>query len=1507
MKAISKYFMIFTLLFSIGCKSDGAKVNIKVDTAECSAPLLANFDLSSSEAVSLSKLHSYKVSIIEEGKDAEEALETFTLNPEIMQFDYLFGKIGKYEVIVTIVDTYGGVGKGSVDINVTSPFVGKTWSPSLTSIYANEFLELSASKIGLKDVEYVWEIKQDGQTWLVDKGVNFLAKEKLDSGIYNVELRVSDAYGNSYKFEPKQIEVLSLENPKGLFFAKYEDEEITTSEKIYEYETIVLDASASLASISNLPGVEIKNLDWVVVRNGEVVDKFSKSSKNAFSYELGEAGVYDFAFQISNSIGLKTSSNKVILDIRKNIASLYNINVGQFFEGNPGTVVFKLQQSSSSVKGDIISLALHIEGFDPIYLGDAWKEEWEEEDVLSIEWTPPYDGLTFLNKIYMAYFSVLNEAGREFISEDFSIEVEDNNPRPKINSSREAIMFNNKIDFTASGSFSPDGQAFDYLTFEIYQDGAAVPGTYFNFLPNPDATFSPNVFQGIEAIGVYFAVLTARVGDREQIIQKRIRVTPRETTASFTIAPDPDEEIVFEGNTIILDASGSYDSEGNAIDNNNFAWEIRQNGIVLAKTLTRIGNALFRYEFKENEFANFSFKLTVTGANGTTDSLIKDFYVVENKPKNISVSRQASDIGTQILLGQAVFPDGISQGAVYNWYLNDEPGLGVYPLKANMNPALFNFIDGKNYTLYLEVVNHYGFKSFAEYILEADDLTPPDIPIVVNDYPNSVTSETRPSWRWYASNPDDAAVEWRYAIALAGTGEPANPESWDTTSFGTTQAPVALAEGSYTIYVQARDGADPPNWSASGTNTLEVDLTPPVAPIMNVNRDAYNIIGRTKNRQLTWSWEPGFAPDTEGYRYQLNGTSANGWTEVDKTTKSFTSLANLPDGDYELFVQARDRADNWSAIASSVWTIDNVAPVLTVLGDNPAYIEVFATYADSGALAFDASMVQDLTASIIVSGLSAVDTSVKDKKYTITYAVSDDLGNESQASRSVFTQDTIAPVINLIAGDDVYMIQDATYSEPGYTATDNYDGDITSSVNIVNNIDSSEFGTYKVEYSVKDSSGNLATATRFVTVVSKTINITSAIEMNMITDSDPVEITWEGVTGLSAYTVHRASNFAGPYSQLAIVADLEFSENPGFGVFFYKITGNLVASLGKPESAIVKVARVPASAVPNFVATGASYSYSQIRLSWSKITGVDGYKLFHNDHDLSDSTTGMDAQIVDDFSLASNIANISQSSSAQYIHGSSGNPVKAYKNYYWLQAYVDKDAHGWIGGGLLHSNPGNSVFGLRNLTNEEWVREVNLSVWHALKVITPIPRPASNTSNDNGWSDRQEVPGGGHITGYNNEWSNNYSRGYVLEEARPRYLAITGVIGDLYRQRKNAFSSWYDRNVRVSFNDIYGTSEFLTIAGAYSGEFRYHMHLNDGKRDDDGGPPIWLGTASNGVCVKSRCTSMDQYDYLTARRTKFPTDATHIDFPYQIKRDGASNPTNIVNTAAMWSFYPDVQ
>lgn len=85
--------------------------------------------------------------------------------------------------------------------------------------------------------------------------------------------------------------------------------------------------------------------------------------------------------------------------------------------------------------------------------------------------------------------------------------------------------------------------------------------------------------------------------------------------------------------------------------------------------------------------------------------------------------------------------------------------------------------------------------------------------------------------------------------------------------------------------------------------------------------------------------------------------------------------------------------------------------------------------------------------------------------------------------------DTTPPLITLLGDAAVTLEVGTSYTDAGATASDNYDGDITSNIVTVNNVDTSTIGTYTVTYNVSDANGNTAAE------VTRTVNIESNLSI----------------------------------------------------------------------------------------------------------------------------------------------------------------------------------------------------------------------------------------------------------------------------------------------------------------------------------------------------------------------------------------------------------------------------
>ncbi len=102
---------------------------------------------------------------------------------------------------------------------------------------------------------------------------------------------------------------------------------------------------------------------------------------------------------------------------------------------------------------------------------------------------------------------------------------------------------------------------------------------------------------------------------------------------------------------------------------------------------------------------------------------------------------------------------------------------------------------------------------------------------------------------------------------------------------------------------------------------------------------------------------------------------------------------------------------------------------------------------------------------------------------TTTSTTTDTASTATSTATSTELADTTAPVITLNGEADVELTVGDSYSEPGASASDDTDGDLTSTVVTSGSVDTETAGTYEITYNVSDSAGNSTDQTRTVTVV----------------------------------------------------------------------------------------------------------------------------------------------------------------------------------------------------------------------------------------------------------------------------------------------------------------------------------------------------------------------------------------------------------------------------------------
>ena len=207
--------------------------------------------------------------------------------------------------------------------------------------------------------------------------------------------------------------------------------------------------------------------------------------------------------------------------------------------------------------------------------------------------------------------------------------------------------------------------------------------------------------------------------------------------------------------------------------------------------------------------------------------------------------------------------------------------------------------------------------------------------------------------------------------------------------------------------------------------------------------------------------------------------------------------------------------------------VDTTPPIISLTGVNPQLIEIGGTYVELGATATDA-VGGDVTPDIIIN--SDVVNPNKIGNYSVTYDVRDAAGNPAeQVIRTVKVEDTTPPIITL-SGGSMSIAAGESYIEPGYSATDNFDGNITGQVTVVGNINTNVLGTYTLNYTVSDAAGNTAVQkTRTIQVIDNQRPVISLLGDDVIMKAgeafiDPGYSATDNVDGNLTGNVLRGGN-----------------------------------------------------------------------------------------------------------------------------------------------------------------------------------------------------------------------------------------------------------------------------------------------------------------------------------------------------------------------------------------------
>ncbi|HVG63525.1 MAG TPA: DUF5011 domain-containing protein [Hyalangium sp.] len=185
-------------------------------------------------------------------------------------------------------------------------------------------------------------------------------------------------------------------------------------------------------------------------------------------------------------------------------------------------------------------------------------------------------------------------------------------------------------------------------------------------------------------------------------------------------------------------------------------------------------------------------------------------------------------------------------------------------------------------------------------------------------------------------------------------------------------------------------------------------------------------------------------------------------------------------GNYTVNYSVADGAGHSASASRTVSVTDTLAPSISLVGAPSMRLECAVdSFVNPGATAVDACS-GNLTPAIATSG--SVNTGAVGN-YAVNYRVADGAGLSATAVRTVQVADTRAPSLTLNGASSMTLeCGMGSYNEAGATAADACMGNLTSSIVTSGTVNTAARGTYTKSYSVADASGNVASASRTVSV-----------------------------------------------------------------------------------------------------------------------------------------------------------------------------------------------------------------------------------------------------------------------------------------------------------------------------------------------------------------------------------------------------------------------------------------
>ncbi len=517
--------------------------------------------------------------------------------------------------------------------------------------------------------------------------------------------------------------------------------------------------------------------------------------------------------------------------------------------------------------------------------------------------------------------------------------------------------------------------------------------------------------------------------------------------------------------------------------------QVREIGSTTWLSATRNDDRHWQYDIGLLANGTFNYEARATDAAGHVSDTV-NFQLYVDRPIAPLLSNLSYELNgrSAIVSGDAVDENGNLDKVFFK--LNDNAPFS-FAASASWGAWVQNLVDGTN-TIEVYLTDTDGLESAHQTL--TIDFDPGVAPVMVS---TNLTIDSSDHSIQIAAHATDADDNLRRLIAFIDGIEARYYTDFNNGYWGITIS--NLSEGAHQVIIKAEDTVG----NQTGDIVFNFNIEPPQTCFTASNADhvsasrAYTqIVGQTCYGTYCFGGtETYFANGSDNDM----GTSASASIDLDETSSGYFEIGTCS-------------------------TVDTTAPIITLNGSSPMSVTIGSTFVDPGATASD-NVDGNISANITVSG--SVNTAVAGS-YQLTYNVNDAAGNAAiQASRTVNVEnDTVVPVITLNGNATMAVNVGGSFADPGATATDNVDGDISANITVNGSVNTAVAGSYQLTYDVSDAAGNAASQ------VTRTVNVTSDAVAPVIT-----------LIGSSTMSVNVGGSFIDPGATASDNIDGDITSN----------------------------------------------------------------------------------------------------------------------------------------------------------------------------------------------------------------------------------------------------------------------------------------------------------------------------------------------------------------------------